>query len=137
MRGPVSTASRLPNRPSPRPDLDALREQQILVSLVGQLAKAQFQAADPHRTEALWKEVGQLGLDPDRVTHLLYAGVDTEDRGALLALDRAWSETQASERRTSWQAPAWLRTRGFRAGRPSAAHRSARPAAAPSRRAAR
>jgi lipoprotein-anchoring transpeptidase ErfK/SrfK len=63
--------------------------------------------------------------------------VDAGDRQALLELDRVWSERHAGERGRSWRAPNWLRTGSFRARRPSAGHRTARPADSPARPAGR
>lgn len=43
-------------------------------------------------TQRLWDEVAALGIDPERVTHLLYGGQDPNDRLGLQALDNAWLE---------------------------------------------
>jgi hypothetical protein len=109
----------------------ALKDQQILVTLVQQLAESQFRRADRQASERLWQELAQLELDPERVTHLLYAGVDLADRPALLELDGRWRAQPSSGLWAPWRlAPAWLGGQRLRPPRPSAAHRSARPAAA-------
>lgn len=115
--------------------LEAVKQQQILVTLVQQLAEAQFRRADQPRSQRLWQELAQLQLDPERAIHLVYAGVDLADRQALLELDSHWCAGQDAAGRRRWQAPAWLggsqrRGRGLRPQRPSGAHRSARPAVA-------
>ena len=113
-------------------DLDLLKQRQILVTLVGQLAEAQFRSADPRHSDDLWQEAARLDLDPERITHLLYAGLDTDDRPGLLELDRTWMEAQPAPAWGAWRATAWLRRgQAFRTARPSGAHRSAPRAAAP------
>jgi hypothetical protein len=103
----------------------AVKQQQILVTLVQQLGEAQFRQADQLRSQSLWQELAQLQLEPERATHLLYAGVDLGDRQGLLELDSRWCAEQAAGAARRWQAPAWLRPQ-----RPSGAHRTARPAVA-------
>jgi hypothetical protein len=115
--------------------LAAVKQQQILVTLVQQLAEAQFRRGDQPRSQRLWQELAQLELEPERATHLLYAGVDLGNRQALLELDSRWCAEQAAAAARRWQAPAWLRGsrrrgRGLSPQRPSGAHRTARPAVA-------
>ncbi len=108
----------------------AFKEQQILLRLVQQLDQAQFRRADRELSRRLWEEVGLLNLDPERVIHLLYAGVDPQDRQALLELDNAWCAEQSRRPRGLWSAASWLRGPRFMR-RPSGGHRNAPPAAAP------
>lgn len=114
----------------------AFKEQQILLGLVQQLDRAQFRHGYRELSRRLWQEVGLLNLDPERVIHLLYSGVDVDDRQALLALDDQWCEQQNGRRRGLWGAPSWLRGPNLKR-RPSGAHRNAPPAAPPSRPAGR
>ncbi|MFM7676107.1 MAG: hypothetical protein ACKO5F_11110 [Synechococcus sp.] len=121
----------------PEQGLDALKEQQLLVRLVAELGTAQFVRGDGRRSERLWQEAALLGLDPERITHLLYGGEDLHDREALLDLDRAWCAEQGPARARPWSRPAWLRGPAIRPRQAAAVHRSARSAAAPARRAGR
>ena len=78
------------------------RKQQALVLLLAQqLSEAQFRLADRPGSERLWQEVAALEIDPDRIVHLMYSGLDGSDRPALIAEDDAWIRrtTQASQRR--------------------------------------
>lgn len=68
----------------------ACKEQQLVLVLVRQLASAQFELAHAEMTQRLWDEVAALGIDPERVTHLLYSGQDPQDRLGLQALDNLW-----------------------------------------------
>ncbi|MFN9695700.1 MAG: hypothetical protein ACK550_18205 [Synechococcaceae cyanobacterium] len=70
----------------------ACKEQQLVLLLVRQLGSAQFALAHGPMTQRLWDEVAALGIDPERVTHLLYGGQDPNDRLGLQALDNAWLE---------------------------------------------
>ena len=70
----------------------ARKEQQLVLLLVRQLASAQFELAHAEMTQRLWDEVAALGIDPERVTHLLYGGQDPQDRLGLQALDNLWLE---------------------------------------------
>ncbi|MCT0225343.1 hypothetical protein [Synechococcus sp. CS-1328] len=121
----------------PVQDLDALKERQLLVRLVAELGAAQFAQGNGPRSERLWREAAQMGLDPERITHLLYGGQDLQDREALLSLDRAWTTTRPGHRSPAWSRPAWLGGQGVRPRPAFAAHRSAPPATAPARRAGR
>ncbi|SBO44172.1 hypothetical protein [Cyanobium sp. NIES-981] len=133
----MGTTTRRPGNQRPRVGrIDAARlatvkEQQILVNLVQQLADSQFRRADQPRSERLWQELAQLQLDPERATHLLYAGVDMEDRQALVDLDGRWCGRMAAAERRPWLVAPWLGGgHRVRPRRPSGAHRSAPPAAA-------
>jgi hypothetical protein len=92
--------------------------------LVRQLARAQFELADPALTQRLWQEVAALEIDPERITHLLYGGQDLEDRRQLAALDAAWRAQQGAAR------PGWFRRLSpgaWRRGAPPAAVRGHQP----------
>ncbi len=92
--------------------LAAVKEQQLLVNLAQQLAQAQFRQGDQLRSRRLWKEAALLGLDPERLTHLLYAGVESGDRQALVQLDQSWCGSQDS-RSGGGSVRSWLRNRVF------------------------
>jgi hypothetical protein len=70
--------------------------------LARQLASAQFELAHRAMTQRLWDEVAALGIDPERVTHLLYGGQDPTDRQRLQDLDNLWLEARGP-------AGGWLR----------------------------
>jgi hypothetical protein len=70
----------------------ARKEQQLVLLLARQLASAQFELAHGAMTQRLWDEVAALGIDPERVIHLLYGGQDPCDRQGLQALDNLWLE---------------------------------------------
>jgi len=109
-------------------DFAALKERQLVFLLVRQLAEAQFRRADRQRSQQLWQEVAALELDPERITALLYSGVDLEDRQALEELEAAWSQPLRPQ--------GWLRGLGRRFSRQGngAWPRNAPPAAAPAHR---
>jgi hypothetical protein len=78
------------------------RKQQALVLLLAQqLIDAQFQRADRPGSERLWQEAAALEIDPERIVHLMYSGLEGSDRPALIAEDDAWIHrtTLASQRR--------------------------------------
>ena len=78
------------------------RKQQALVLLLAQqLIDAQFQRADRPGSERLWQEAAALEIDPERIVHLMYSGLEGSDRTALIAEDDAWIHrtTKASQRR--------------------------------------
>ena len=78
------------------------RKQQALVLLLAQqLIDAQFQRADRPGSERLWQEAAALEIDPERIVHLMYSGLEGCDRPALIAEDDAWIHrtTPASQRR--------------------------------------
>jgi hypothetical protein len=70
----------------------ARKEQQLVLLLARQLASAQFEHAHGAMTQRLWNEVAALGIDPERVIHLLYGGQDPTDRQRLQDLDNLWLE---------------------------------------------
>jgi len=72
----------------------ARKEQQLVLLLARQLASAQFELAHGAMTQRLWDEVAALGIDPERVTHLLYGGQDPTDRQRLQDLDNLWLEAR-------------------------------------------
>ena len=79
------------------------RKQQALVLLLAQqLMDTQFRRADRPGSERLWQEVAALEIDPDRILHLLYSGVDGGDRSALIAADDAWIHRNAPASRHRW-----------------------------------
>jgi len=106
-------------------DFAALKERQLVFLLVRQLAEAQFKRADRQRSQQLWREVAALELDPERITTLLYSGVDLDDRQALEELEAAWSQPL--------RVKGWLRglSRRFNRRGSGAWPRNAPPAAAP------
>ncbi len=101
---------------------------QLLLTLVAQLAEAQFARADRPRAERLWQEAAALEIDPERIIRLLYGGHDLNDRQTLAAMDLAWTAAGSRAgacgpgRRTTvlpWFKRAW----------PAAGRRNAPPAA--------
>jgi hypothetical protein len=105
---------------------------QLVLTLVAQLAEAQFVRADQPRVERLWREVAALEIDPERIIRLLYGGHDLNDRDALAAMDRTWagaggrSGAHGPARRGPGQP--WLRRPW-----PGGGRRNAPPAALPAR----
>ena len=86
-----------------RPDPFIARKQQALaLHLVRQLADTQFRRADAAGSERLWQEVALLEIDPERITALLYSGIDPNDHGSLRAADDAWLAAQAQLNRRGW-----------------------------------
>jgi hypothetical protein len=107
-----------------------VKEQQLVFLLVRQLATAQFDQAQPALSQRLWEEVEALGIDPDRITWLLYGGQDLGDRAQLAALDQQWRQRERLERQRLRQPPLWAR--GWRrdaVSMPATWHRTAPPAA--------
>jgi hypothetical protein len=101
----------------------ARKEQQLVLVLARQLASAQFELAHAEMTQRLWDEVAALGIDPERVIHLLYGGQDQQDRLGLQALDNLWLDAHRPG------AAGWFRqiTRAaWRRGAPPAAPRAHR-----------
>ena len=76
----------------------ARKQQALVVLLAQQLMDAQFRRADRLGSDRLWQEVAALDIDPDRILHVLYGGLDGSDRPALMAADDGWihQNTQAS-----------------------------------------
>jgi hypothetical protein len=116
-------------RSTAAPDLAASPNErklrQLVLTLVAQLAEAQFSRADQPKVERLWQEVAALEIDPERIIRLLYGGHDVTDREALAAMDRAWTGGLGRERPRP--ARPWLRRPWPAAGRRSAP-RAALPA---------
>lgn len=124
--------------PDCRCNFSERKERQLLFHLVRQLAEAQFMRADRARTAWLWQEVASLGIDPERVTRLLYGGQDLSDSATLEALDSA--KPIAAERISppiSLPGLGWLRQRGFRSAARADGHRIAPPESVRGRRAVR
>lgn len=120
MAGAVACAVRRPSRPGTRlTSFSASKEQALVVLLVQQLAEAQFVRADRAAAERLWQEVAVLQLDVDRVIHLLYCGVDSRDRDALVAEDDLWLANQPRQPWSRWSLGSWRS--GWGSGRPRAA----------------
>jgi hypothetical protein len=105
----------------------ACKEQQLLFLLVRQLAYAQFERGDRDLSGRLWQEVAALGIDPERVTHLLYGGQDPSDTRALAVLDAGRGNLGCRPASSSWFS--WRRpgAGGRRAARsaPSRVHQPA------------
>ena len=81
----------------------AARKQQALVVLLAQqLMDAQFRRADQAGSERLWQEVAALEIDPERVIHLLYGGLEGGDRAGLMQQDDAWLEKQPATAQRGW-----------------------------------
>ncbi|MEB3334236.1 MAG: hypothetical protein VKP70_04555 [Cyanobacteriota bacterium] len=80
----------------------ALKQRQLAFRLTRQLVEAQFVRADATRTQRLWQEVAALDLDPDRITHLLYAVADHGDTREMEEADGRWRQSQRSPRLTWW-----------------------------------
>lgn len=80
---------------------DAFKNRQLVFILARQLAQAQFVQADRSRTERLWQEVAALEIDPDRMTALLYGGVDLDDTEAMEEIDRPFRQGPP-RRRWGW-----------------------------------
>ena len=79
----------------------ARKQLAMVLLLAQQLIDAQFQRADRPGSERLWQEAAALEIDPERIVHLMYSGLEGSDRPALIAEDDAWIHrtTQASQRR--------------------------------------
>lgn len=81
------------------------RKQQALVLLLSQqLMNAQFRRADRADSERLWQEAAALELDVERLLHVLYSGVDSQDHASLRAEDDAWlaEHSRTSNRPRGW-----------------------------------
>ena len=74
----------------------ARKQQALVVLLVQQLIEAQFVRADRAASDRLWQEVAALEIDPERMVHLLYSGLESSDRPALLATDDQWIQRNAA-----------------------------------------
>ncbi len=111
------------------------KERQLVFELVRQLADAQFRRADRRRSERLWREVAVAGMDPERITALLYGGHDPSDSVELEALDRPYRQRAQQAARLARSPFARLVNLGRR--RPAAGHPGAPRAAVPAGRGAR
>jgi hypothetical protein len=134
----VRTGAR-PKAPS-RASFAEVKQQQLVFTLVRQLAEAQFVRADRELTRRLWQEVALLEIDPDRVTALLYGGQPCDDRQGLMALDASWSQQAVAEPRRGfrWGWGGGAPRRGVISSQPRAGgRRSAPPATPPARPGAR
>jgi len=79
------------------------KEQALVILLAQQLADAQIGRADAQASQALWDEVAELNIDPDRIIHLLYGGEEVSDRTALKERDDSWlSAEQGSPQQRGW-----------------------------------
>lgn len=107
------------------------KQQQLVFTLVGQLAEAQFARADRELSRRLWQEVAALDIDPERITSLLYGGQACDDRRALQTLDEAWLQRVAASKPRRGFRWGWVSPMPRAGGR-----RSAPPAVPPSHRAA-
>lgn len=140
-RGACARTDGRPRAPLPA-SFAELKQQQLVFTLVRQLAEAQFVRADRELTRRLWQEVANLEIDPDRITALLYGGQPCDDRQGLMALDESWNQqAQAAAEprrgfRWGWGGSSAPR-RGVLSSRPYAGgRRSAPPATPPIRRGA-
>jgi hypothetical protein len=104
------------------------KERQLVLTLVAQLAAAQFIRADQVSAARLWQEVAALAIDPERVIRLLYGGQDLNDRARLADMDRCWHPDVPRSRRFPWD------RRAVRRGASASGRRSVPPAALPARR---
>ncbi|QPN55477.1 hypothetical protein I1E95_09615 [Synechococcus sp. CBW1107] len=139
-RGACARSGGRPRAPLPA-SFAELKQQQLVFTLVRQLAEAMFVRADRELSRRLWQEVAVLEIDPDRITALLYGGQSCDDREGLMALDASWTEQvhPAAEPRRGfrWGWGGGAPRRGVISSRPSAGgRRSAPPATPPARRGA-
>lgn len=123
-------------------DFAALKERQLVFLLARQLAEAQFRRADRPASERLWQEVAALGIDPERITALLYGTDDLHDPIAMERIDRPFRMVPAraaAGRLPLGRSPAgWFgrfgMSRSLKAAPRGGGHRSAPPADPPARR---
>ena len=139
-RGDCARTGGRPRAPLPA-SFAELKQQQLVFTLVRQLAEAQFVRADRELTRRLWQEVADLEIHPDRITTLLYGGQSCADRQGLMSLDESWSQQAqaAAEPRRGfrWGWGGRAPRRGVLSSRPYVgARRSAPPATSPARRGA-
>lgn len=80
----------------------ARKQQALVLLLVQQLADAQIRRADRAGSERLWQEVAALEIDPERITALLYSGLDANDRQTLRLEDERWLAAQVMPLRRGW-----------------------------------
>jgi hypothetical protein len=80
----------------------ARKQQALVVLLVQQLIDTQFVRADRNGSGRLWQEVAALEIDPERVIHLLYGGLEGGDRVGLMQQDDAWLQKQPATSQRGW-----------------------------------
>ena len=78
------------------------KEQQLVMRLCKDIARAQFVFANPKRSKRLWDEAAALEIEPDRLLHLLYGGVDLDDPADVIAADERYLSQRQGYRRSPW-----------------------------------
>ena len=78
------------------------KEQQLVMRLCKDIARAQFVFANPKRSKRLWDEAAALEIEPDRLLHLLYGGVDLDNPADLIAADERYLSQRQGYRRSPW-----------------------------------
>ena len=78
------------------------KEQQLVMRLCKDIARAQFVFANPKRSKRLWDEAAALEIEPDRLLHLLYGGVDLDDPADVIAADEHYLSQRQGYRRSPW-----------------------------------
>jgi len=78
------------------------KEQQLVMRLCKDIARAQFVFANPKRSQRLWDEAAALEIEPDRLLHLLYGGADLDNPADLIAADERYLSQRLSYRRSPW-----------------------------------
>ena len=78
------------------------KEQQLAIRLCRDLAKSQFVFANPKRSKRLWDEAAALEIEPDRLLHLLYGGIDLDNPADLMAADDLYMKQRRSYHRSPW-----------------------------------
>ena len=66
------------------------------------MARSQFVFANPKRTQRLWDEAAALEIEPDRLLHLLYGGVDLDNSADLIAADDLFMAQRLRYRHSPW-----------------------------------
>ena len=80
----------------------ASTQQALVLLLTQQLADAQIRRADARNSKRLWQEVAALDIDPERITALLYSGLDVDNREALRQEDDAWLNQRCQRPQRGW-----------------------------------
>ena len=78
------------------------KEQQLVMRLCKDIARAQFVFANPKRSKRLWDEAAALEIEPDRLLNLLYGGVDLDDPADLITADNRYLSQRQGYRRSPW-----------------------------------
>ena len=65
-------------------------DRQSYFSLSRRIVRAQFQFADDSRTQQLWQEVSDRGMDVDRIKYLMYGCQFQDDETTMLIVDREY-----------------------------------------------